>query len=242
MATLITDILNRCARQCSISLPDNWISASESEHVELRDDFLSETALDCLERADWPSDIGGNTTITGPQSGAYTLDMSFLRLARNPMAVLETTDTLRRPLISVKNEGDWQYINEAAFEGLERYYYITGQPGAYEISFYPEIETGEDIFVTWVSENWVESSAGSGKALFTDVSDVCRLPRRLVESGVIWRFRERYGLEYGHRFDEYERLMARYITDIRGRNPIVQATRFQRSRGVKLAYPWEISS
>lgn len=240
MATLITDILDICAHQCGVEIPDSWITASGTAETDLRDMYLPQTVDDVLERVDWPEDIGAQTTISGDGTVEHDLDASFLRMKRDPMAALETTDVLRRPMIPVKNAGDWTYLQEIELNGLDRYFRLKGDVGAFKIDIFPALGTGDSAVLSWVSNSWAEDGAGTGKSEFNDPSDKSRLNRRLLEAGIVWRFRRREGLEYMDVYQEYENLLARYSTDLRGHWPLTQQSR--RTKGARPAYPWEITS
>ncbi len=45
-------------------------------------------------------------------------------------------------------------------------------------------------------------------------------PRRLVEAGIVWRFRERKGLEFMTKWTEYQELMAQYSNTTKMRTKI----------------------
>ena len=45
----VTEILDRSARQCSVTPPDSWITATGVTYIEIRDDFLLET-IDELQK------------------------------------------------------------------------------------------------------------------------------------------------------------------------------------------------
>ena len=64
------------------------------------------------------------------------------------------------------------------------------------------------------------ATTGTPGSEFTAEEDVLLLPRRLVESGIIWRYRERRGLPYTDKFNEYEILMQRMANDRRGRRSV----------------------
>ena len=49
--TLIVDILARAGRQCSVSAPSSWVTATDLTSLEVRD-FLDETVADILDRID----------------------------------------------------------------------------------------------------------------------------------------------------------------------------------------------
>lgn len=101
---------------------------------------------------------------------------------------------------------------------FERHYRITGYDGAWTIWFQGAPSAGTTIRVSYVSTSWAIN--GSAKATFDDPSDVLLLPRRVVEAGIVWRWRERKGLPYQDKYMEYEALIARLSNDTRGRRVI----------------------
>ena len=46
------------------------------------------------------------------------------------------------------------------------------------------------------------------------------MPRTVVESGTVWRYRERRGLPYLDKYNEYEAKMARLSNDTRARRVV----------------------
>ena len=133
--TLVTDALDRIARQVSIDQPASWLTATDDEHVEIRDDFLLETVDNILERLDLPSPIGKQTTITGDGSETYSLPSDFKRLQRDVAAVYETT-TVRRICTPITDDGSWTYLKEVGSAGATRYYRLSGYDGNWSISFF----------------------------------------------------------------------------------------------------------
>lgn len=217
--TLITDALTRAARQCSIGAPSSWLTATDTEHEEIRDDFLSETVDDLLQRADFPSPISKQVTLATDGSESYDLPADFYRLQRGPLAVYETT-TNRRALFPVASDGEWTHIKEIGSTGAERYYKLGGYEGNYTISIYKEPSSAIEIIASYVSRNWMASGAGTVGYAFTAEDDVLIIPRRMIEAGIVWRWRERKGLPYIDKLNEYEILIARTKNDMRGRRVV----------------------
>ncbi len=218
--TLITDILARVARQVSVGAPSSWLSATDDEYVEIRDDFLVETAETILDRLDLPSPVGGETTITGTGVETYSLPANFLRVQRGPLAVYEPGQN--RGLVPVTDDGAWEHLQEVGATGVYRYYQITGYDGAWSISFYPFPSV--PITVHYVTKNWLVLS-GVAKSSFTDALDEALLPRKLLEAGIVWRWRERKGLPFADKYAEFETLLARLANDSRGRRVISMGDR-----------------
>lgn len=231
--TLIVDILSRAARQCSVSAPTSWLSATDDTYVEIRDDFLGDTAQDILDRIDAAQPVSAMATIdsiTGTYSsgvaqvsladgvGTYTLPTDFRRLQRGRLAVYEDANT-RRACIAMPNDGDWQHLIGIGSAGADRFYRLRGYPGAYEIDFYSEGPKGIDISVQYVTEYWLRNGT-TLKTEFTDAMDEVLFPRRLIEAGIVWRWRERRGLNFDAKKMEYEIMLARYSNDSKPRRSV----------------------
>jgi hypothetical protein len=218
MSDLITAALDRAARQCSVKAPSSWVTATQDDHVSLRDDFLLETVDDILERVDMPAPIGAQTTITGDGSETYTLPANFKRLHRSELAVYDQFQD--RACVPITTDGEWTYIKDIGTAGTITYYRLSGYAGNWSISFYDEPSASQDIVVSYSTVNWMANVSGTAGSLFTAEDDVLMIPRRLIETGIVWRFRERRGLPYQDKFNEYETLIAQMSNDRRGRRTI----------------------
>lgn len=217
--TLITDVLSRAARQCSVTAPTSWLSATEDEHVELRDDFMLETVDDVLERVDLPSPIGARYDISGDGSEEYSMPSQFKRLKRDKFAVYDAY--LDRPCVPITRAGDYTYLKDLGLAGgVIRYYRTNGYEGNWSLLFEDPPATGTTINVHYQTTYWMANSSGTAGDSFTDAGDVLLLPRRVVETGIVWRFRERKGLEFMPKMMEYELLISRLSNDTQGRRTI----------------------
>lgn len=210
MAT-VADALSRAARQCSITPPSSWVSATATEHVEIRDDFFLETIDNIRDRVDLPSPIGKQTTISGDGSESYSLPSNFVRLQRDNLAVYETT-TLRRAGTPISSDGVWTHVNQIGGAGSFRYYKIEGYPGVYTIKFENDLATGDSVTVSYISDVFVYGGGAESNA-FDDDADVLLLPRRVVETGIVYKFRKRRGLDFTTALAEYEIELARLAQD-----------------------------
>lgn len=212
--TTVIAVLNRAARQCSVTPPTAWAGATRPEHVELRDDFLPETVENIRDRIDLPSPIGKQTVISGDGSESYSLPADFARLQRDPLAVYETT-TLRRGGTPISTDGAWTHVNQIGGAGTFRYYKIEGYEGAHTIKFESDLATGASVTVSYVSNVWCASSGGSEQSAFADENDIILLPRRVLETGIVYRFRARRGLDFTTVLAQYEAELARMANDVR---------------------------
>jgi hypothetical protein len=55
---------------------------------------------------------------------------------------------------------------------------------------------GETISYEYQSTNWIIAATGTTKSAWTDDTDICRLPDRLLELSLIWRWKRAKGLDY----------------------------------------------
>lgn len=182
--------------------------------MEIRD-FLAETVDDILERLDVTGPLSQTVVITGTDAETYPLPVDYKRLQRGTYAVYERFRT-RRACVPVSDDGQWEYMKELGTAGAYRFFRVRGFEGNFEIDFYRPLDADLTAVVNYVSINWISG----GKSEFSDNDDVSMLPRRLLESGIVFRFRERKGLEYADKQAEYEALLARYGNDSRTRRTI----------------------
>ena len=215
--TTVVDMLGRIARQCSVSAPTSWVNATADEYREIRDDFLLETVDDLLERIDLPSPVGGQTTVAGDGSETYALPADFKRMMRDSLAVYDTFHD--RPVRPITTDGEWAALQDTGAALTAQYYRTSGYEGNFSISFFGSPSSGITGAVSYVSTSWLINS-GTAKSAFTDAEDVILLPRRVVEAGVVWRWRERRGLPYQDKYMEYEALIARLSNDARARRTV----------------------
>lgn len=208
----IVDVLNRAARQCSIQPPSSWITATATEYMEIRDDFLRDTVNDLADRLDWPSPIAAETTITGTGAETYALPANFKRLQRHPLSIYD--DQLDQGAVPVATDGEWTALKDLGATGATRYYRLAGYDGNFTISFYSEPTT--TIQIAYITDNWMATEGGTVGKIFSAATDVMLFPDRLVEAGIVWRWRERRGLPFADKMSEYEALLSRHMNDIRG--------------------------
>lgn len=218
--TLVTAALDRIARQVSVNTPTSWVTATEDEYAEIRDDFLLETVEDLLDRVDMPSPIGKTQDITSATTnsgGDYELNSDFRRLQRADLSVYDVNQD--RPCIPVSDDGQWEYLTDIGASGADKYYRLKGYEGNWTLGLYNTLGSGETVTVSYVSDLWLVNS-GSYKSAFTDPDDTLLFPRRVIEAGTVWRWRERKGLPYLDKMNEYEMLLARMVNDGRSRKAI----------------------
>lgn len=227
--TLITDALNRVARQCSVRPPSSWVTATRDDHVELRDDYLLQTVEDIQDRVDLPAPVGASvklseltsTTTTDPVFGtirAFTLPENFKRLHREEIAIYDAEQD--RPAVPVPQDGAFSFLKDTGTAGIVHYYQLSGYDGNFTLTMYRDPGASPNMVMHYNTVNWMASSAGVVGSVFATEEDVLALPRRVVEAGTVYRFRERRGLPYADKFSEYETYIQRLANDIRQRRKV----------------------
>jgi len=222
--TQVTEALNRIARQCGVKAPSSWITAARDDHVEIRDDFLRETVDDIADRVDLPSPTGKTQTLTGTGSTnsdgseTFTLNSDFVRMQRDELAFYDPQQD--RPVVPVTDSGQWQFLTDVGAAGAIKYYRLQGYDGNYTVDVYNPPGSGDTVTVHYVSNVWLATAGGTEGTTLANDDDVLLLPRRIVEVGTVWRFRERRGLPYDDKYKEYEALLSRLSNDSRGRRKV----------------------
>lgn len=229
---LVTSILNNVARQVSAERPGDWLGSLTEAQSEIKDDFLPDVIDDILQRLDLPGPVGKTYEVWGDGFEDLPLPSDFLRLQRDPLAVYERDNTRRR-CIPISSDGEWEYLKEIGSAGAYRYYRLRGYEGARKIDFFRPLESGGKVVVNYISDKWIVND-GTEKAEFTAEADASMLPKRLVEAGIVYRFRERKGLPFEDKLAEYEAIFARFGNDRRGRRNIDMA------KGTSIVGPFDI--
>ena len=210
----VASVMDKVAREVKVAVPNGWVAATTLTYMELKD-LLQETVDELLERVDWPDPIAKDTTVTGTGVETYSLPSDFKRMTRDDLAVYESTST-RRACIAVTTRGQWTHLQDIGSAAGNRYYRLSGdEESGYEISFFRDLETDAEVTASYVSKNWLVISSTEG-SVWSDEGATLLLPRRLIELGVVWRFRRRKGLAYLDRYNEYEGMIAKLSNDKKG--------------------------
>jgi hypothetical protein len=222
--TTVVEALDRIARQCGVKAPSSWVTATRDDHVSLRDDFLRETIDDIIDRCDLPSPVanvqvltGGTGTVQGDTSERFALNSDFRRLQRDDYAIYDVQQD--RPVVPITDDGIWDHVTDIGATGVIKYYRTAGYDGAYTLDMFRVPAPGDVYRVNYISSNWL-ISGGNPADTFAADTDILILPRRVVEVGTVFRFRERQGLPYQDKYSEYEALVARLSNDRRGRRRV----------------------
>lgn len=230
--TTVAAALDRATRRLSLATPAAWIGGTAADVVQIRDDFLPETVEDLLRRVDWSDPVGKQATVTGTGAADYALPSDFIRVKRDEFTVYESA-SVRRACVPVTSDGMWTHLQQIGTGAGTRYYRVKGYEGNYEISFYPALETGDSVTVSYVSDKWVIDTGSNESNVFDAETDILLLHRRPIELGVMWRWREAKGLDFQTDWKKYEL----WVSSMANHANNLQRITFG---GVKRFSPWDI--
>lgn len=125
--------------------------------------------------------------------------------------------TNNRPLKLIGSR-DWQLLQSGitAIAGNFTYFMKRGT----SLHFEPSLEDGTQIAFDYISDEWCESSVGAGKIAFSADADVGRISERIIELGMIWRFKQSVGRAYQDDKLEYIEELRKAILQDGGRSTI----------------------
>lgn len=199
--TLLT-IIQDAADDLGITRPSTVISNTTTEARQLLR-LANKEGYALANRFQWQEMVRENTfTMVATQNqgainGTVVSDSDFDYIM--PGTVWNRTTDL--PIIGSTEETDWQLLQSFNVTGpFERYriqndnFYINPAPTA-----------GHTLAFEYMSTSWCESSGGTGQSEWAADTDVPVLDAEIMTLGIIWRWRQRKGLDYAEDFQEYER-------------------------------------
>jgi hypothetical protein len=114
-----------------------------------------------------------------------------------------------------------QTLQSGVAGGITGWWWIMGN----ELNIYPAPTAGQTIAFEYISKNWCQSAGGDPQSEFMADTDEPRIPARLMELGLIWRFQQSRGLAtYAESMSTYEREKEKAAARDRGTGRIRPAT------------------
>lgn len=88
-----------------------------------------------------------------------------------------------------------------------------------KLDIYPNV-SGETCSYEYVSNAWIALAGGTSyAATWTNDTDVARIPERLIELSLIWRWKRAKGLDFAQEMDNFERAKESEIGSDRASTP-----------------------
>lgn len=194
--TLLTTI-QAAAMRIGVASPTSVVGNSDTNAVALLAHAQAEGKA-LSRRYPWQALCTEKTftaTATETQTGAVPTD--FDRFVNGTF----WNRTRKRPVQGPLGRAEWNAQKAWSASALTDAFRQRGNA----LIFIPTPTAGDSYAYEYVSKNWCQSSGGTGQAAWAADTDTGLLDEELMTLGVIWRFKQARGLDYGEDFNIYER-------------------------------------
>jgi hypothetical protein len=73
------------------------------------------------------------------------------------------------------------------------------------------LAAGQTLAFNYITQNWCQSSVGTGQAVWTADTDTTKIPERIHRLDLIWRFKSAKGLSYAEDLETAERSIEKHF-------------------------------
>lgn len=218
--TLLT-ICNQVAEECAIYSPATIVNNTEETAVRLL--ALAQASGKALARKhDWTVLQTEHTFTTANGTASYTIPSDFRSILGGTVWNRDQYNEIRGGL-TAREWQEWKSDNVAVSTFRQRYR-IKPTSGTARFYLDPTPTAAEDCVFEYVSDNWCESSGGTGQSAWAADDDAGRIEEYLIERGVIWRLLRAIGKDYSSELAEYNAEVARaFARD--GGSPVLNLSR-----------------
>lgn len=120
------------------------------------------------------------------------------------------------PITGPVDASEWVYLTTRVAQTEPQYWRMIGG----KLNIYTPV-AGETVRYEYVTTNWILSNDGSTFIdRWTHDGDSPRLPSRLIKQGIVWRWKQKKGLDYAEDMATYERWKEIDTADNRGNRRI----------------------
>ena len=168
--------------------------------------------------SDWAILKKEHTFSTSNGTAAYALPSDFDRLVLETSYNRSDNDILTGPISS----SEYQLVNHGmATTGTTEKFRLKAASNALKFELDPTPSSTQTIGFEYVSNQFCQSSGGSGQAAWAADTDTGILDETTMEMGITWRFKAAHGLEYGEDYKQYQ-LEVRQAVARNGSSPVLQ--------------------
>jgi len=122
----------------------------------------------------------------------------------------------RRPVLGPVSPEEWQALEATSVPAVSDVFRIITNT----IRIKPTPRVGDTYAYTYITKNWCQSSGGAGQTAFATDLDTALLSEEVITLGLVWRFLQSVGMEYGEARATYERAVAREMARDGGRTAV----------------------
>ncbi len=198
-------IVQQVCRSPGVGIPTpSAVATSTDEGILQLFQLANEEGEELANRGPWQA-LQTETTFT---TVATELQGLMTTIAPNLNYIINDTiwdRDLRRPVFGPLTPQWWQQQIAQVMTGPWSQFRVRqGQ-----LLFTPAPPAGDTCAFEYITKAWCTDSTGAAaKTAFTDDSDVSLLDEGIMRLGVIWRWKQGKGLEYGEDYAKYERRVA----------------------------------
>lgn len=203
---------------CGFPVPVS-VQTTDETHVQLV--AIANVTLQSLaEEYNWPQlEIEYPITLVASQA-TYEWPSDF---RKTEASSLFRTDEYFRVKGSVNiiewNKRKYGMLGSLACLAYRTYYNpTTGAPG---IQVTPTPEASGTMVGLYYTNKYVDAGGGSFKTSYEVDTDTSRIPERLVQLGMMWRFRRAKGLDFSAELAEYSATISQQFADRKGSADII---------------------
>lgn len=214
--TLLTTVQNAMAL-CSLSVPDT-VYANNTDIVKQMVRLLYVEGRDLLKRHDW-SELLNVVSFACTASNAQTgyPNTAFDRFTRGSgVWNADTGDMLIGPV----NAGEWNELLTNPVSPLPGYWRLIG--GVLNIE---PPQTGTLFRYEYVKKDWIKQGGTVSANTLAGDTDTFVFPEHVLELGLVWRFKQAKGLDYGEDMRTYGVAVADAISSDRGGQRVLNTSR-----------------
>ena len=201
--SLLTIVSKTCGR-LSIAIPTQIVGNTDDQIIQLLE-LANEEGEDLAARFQWSGLVAEAThqTLAIQNQGAITTIASGYDYLLPETIWNRTTNRKIHPLTSQ----DWQSVQSNQIAGPYTYMHIRGG----RLLFFPVPTAGQTVAFEYYTKNWCQSSGGTGQSAWAADTDIGVLDEQIMRMGLIWRWKQKKGLDYAEDFRMYEARVANAI-------------------------------
>lgn len=198
--TILTAVQNACA-QLNLEVPSAVFSSLETDIISMQR-LANVEAAELLRRHDWQAiriQRAFVTVATEEQVGILPSD--YNRMINGTFQ----NRTLNRPVWGPLTPQAWQREKALPIYTSPNYAFIER---GNKILFTPTPAGGDNVYFEYISKNIVNDVGGVAKEYFTADTDTLNIDEKMLELGLIWRYKASKGLNYSQEFTTYDNMVS----------------------------------
>jgi hypothetical protein len=190
--------------------PPSVVVASSDPGAQLFLTLAKREGRELARRHDWQNLIVNHTwTSTATQAQSSALPSDYDHLVPDVEIWNRSTNTVYS---GPTPSNIWSRLQSGITGGVTGWWRIVGNV----LQIYPTPTAGHTLALDYVSKNYCESSGGTDQSDWAADSDLGRIPERLMELGICWRWLRAKGMDYAEELATYEREVEKAASRDRG--------------------------